>query len=395
MKILIARLRFLAAMAVVFSAMFFVVVPVWADTSPAAVTAANPDASSKKWKDAAECQQYKGQWVNNDCYYTPVPIKIGVSIGGLTQATLSTYLAAAFNLAIGAAAILAVIFIMVGGFRYIAAAGGGEVEQGKDMIKNAIIGLVLTLLSYTLLQTVNPAILALSLPPIRMVKPLPTNIPDNSGCDATTAVGTIPVNGICKVTCQQACVSGARCAKKTDDMNGVCVSGAENTACVITDDTPCKTDLTCCPVNGGKTGTCQKTCSERSLGSTCVSAADCSSTGICATLPSFSGAEGTNDSTGRPLAAGSKFCSTGGNGKFCSSDGDCLTGGAYYCATPLYTCHGDCPAYRTCSTKGPSGAICCSNSECTNGQCVGGSGYCSVTNNVCDKTGGQKCGTCN
>jgi hypothetical protein len=390
MKILIARLRFIAALAVVFSAMFFATAPVWADTSPAATVASSPDVASKKWKDAAECQQYKGQWVNNDCYYTPVPIKIGVSIGGLTQATLSTYLAAAFNLAIGAAAILAVIFIMVGGFRYIAAAGGGEVEQGKSMIKSAIIGLVLTLLSYTLLQTVNPAILSLSLPPIRMVKPLPTNVADNSGCDATTAVGTIPVGNICKVTCQQGCVSGARCVKSTN-LNGVCVSGAENTACEISDDTGCNTGLKCCEVANGA-GTCQKTCTERALGSTCATGADCSSSGICAVLPSFSGSEGKNDSTGRPLAAGAKFCSNGGNGDLCSSASDCSDG--HYCATQYYNCGNDCPLYRACSTLGITGQICCDNAECKNGSCIGSlenGGKCTITNGTC----GANCGTCN
>jgi hypothetical protein len=111
-----------------------------------------------------------GQEKGPYCFYNDIPIKLGVGLGTLTQANLSQYLAAAYNLALGFAAVLAVIFIMIGGFRYIAAAGGAEVEQGKSMIKNAVIGLVLAALSYTLLLTVNPDILSLRLPSIQLIK---------------------------------------------------------------------------------------------------------------------------------------------------------------------------------------------------------------------------------
>jgi hypothetical protein len=166
------------------------------------------ETPSAKWANAADCTGSPGggEWINGDCYVIPTPIKIGVSIGGLTQATLSQYLAAAFNLGIGIAAVLAVIFIMIGGFRYIAAAGGGEVESGKSMIKNAVIGLVLTMLSYTLLQTINPAILSLSLPPIKKVKQIPVQTGSTSGFQ-DTMIGNPCFTIKDKDACAQACIT--------------------------------------------------------------------------------------------------------------------------------------------------------------------------------------------
>ena len=138
--------------------------------TPTDCAAAKNDAGALigvwKGKDGAGKDQTPGPY----CYYNNAPVKLGVALGGLTQANIAQYLSMAYNVGLGVAAILAVIFIMVGGFRYLSAAGGSGVEAGKDMIKNAVIGLVLAALSYTLLQTVNPDILSLRLPTVQLVK---------------------------------------------------------------------------------------------------------------------------------------------------------------------------------------------------------------------------------
>jgi hypothetical protein len=70
---------------------------------------------------------------------------------------ISVYLAAMFKLGVGAAAVLAVIMIMIGGFIWIAAGGdAGKISKAKAMIKNAVVGLILSLGSFIFLQTVNP-----------------------------------------------------------------------------------------------------------------------------------------------------------------------------------------------------------------------------------------------
>ena len=346
-------------------------------STPAAAT------FNKQWTGSDECTKAGGQWVNNDCYAIPKPVTLGVSIGGLTQATISQYLGAAFNLGIGIAAILAIIFIMIGGFRYIAAAGGGEVEQGKSMIKNAIIGLILALLSYTLLQTVNPAILSLSLPPIKLIKQPPSvataDNADNSGCAANATTGTIPVGTGCDIHCQKGCVAGSRCTESADNIHGVCVSGAEGTACEISDSTPCSTGLKCCEVSTGG-GYCRKDCSKLPLGASCKSNDMCTSN-LCA-----------------PSNSGDTVCTSGMNNSSCTADDhtQCYVGS--YCPTPYYNLSvgGEATkSYKVCRNIGSSGSQCCSSSECATGHfCSGAHPESGSLCSISSAGGCPSCGTC-
>lgn len=158
-------------------------------------------AQASAWTDA-ECAKAGGTFASGNCYAQPASVELGVSIGGLTQANLSQYLATAYRMGLGIAAVLAVIFIMIGGFRYLAAAGGGQVEEGKGMIKNAIIGLILAILSYTLLQTVNPNLTALQLPPVKMVK---SKAMDTAGKTSSMAKGSACWTGSDQEACKAAC----------------------------------------------------------------------------------------------------------------------------------------------------------------------------------------------
>lgn len=79
----------------------------------------------------------------------------GVSAG--SAPSLSTYLRAVFLTGIGLAGVLAVLMIVIGGIQYI---GSGMSPSGKtdarDRITNAIMGLLLALLSWIILNTINP-----------------------------------------------------------------------------------------------------------------------------------------------------------------------------------------------------------------------------------------------
>jgi hypothetical protein len=62
--------------------------------------------------------------------------------------------------------------IMLGGLLYLTAGGSPErVSNAKSYISNALIGLILALTSYFLLQTVNPALLNLRFPKVPLVAP--------------------------------------------------------------------------------------------------------------------------------------------------------------------------------------------------------------------------------
>lgn len=77
----------------------------------------------------------------------------------VTSGLIGSYIAAFFIYFTGVVSILAVVMMMWGGFHYITSAGNAQrMRQGKEIISNALIGLILTLTSVLLLGTINPAL---------------------------------------------------------------------------------------------------------------------------------------------------------------------------------------------------------------------------------------------
>ena len=75
----------------------------------------------------------------------------------ITVSWLAEYIAAIYQYLVGAATILAIVMIMYGGFRWITAAGdAGKIGEAKKTIVGAVIGLILALGSYTILNLINP-----------------------------------------------------------------------------------------------------------------------------------------------------------------------------------------------------------------------------------------------
>lgn len=80
--------------------------------------------------------------------------------GGDTQTTSATkYINGIFVLLIGIAGVLAVIMIIVGGIKYMSTDAFSGKSEAKDTIQNAILGLLLALSAWIILNTINPDIL--------------------------------------------------------------------------------------------------------------------------------------------------------------------------------------------------------------------------------------------
>lgn len=69
---------------------------------------------------------------------------------------INTYIPGIFNLAIGIAGVLAVLMIVIGGVEYMTTDAIKGISEGKERINNALWGLLLVLVSYILLWTINP-----------------------------------------------------------------------------------------------------------------------------------------------------------------------------------------------------------------------------------------------
>ena len=77
-----------------------------------------------------------------------------------------------YNLALGIAGILAAIMIAVAGIQWVTSGGNSEmITSAKKRIGGSIIGLLIAYLSYTILTTINPSLVNLTLPQAWMIRP--------------------------------------------------------------------------------------------------------------------------------------------------------------------------------------------------------------------------------
>jgi heme/copper-type cytochrome/quinol oxidase subunit 2 len=63
------------------------------------------------------------------------------------------------NILLAVAFLIAVLFLIIGGFRYIMSAGNAEAaEAGRNTIINALIGIVVIILAYVIVRVVSNAV---------------------------------------------------------------------------------------------------------------------------------------------------------------------------------------------------------------------------------------------
>lgn len=93
--------------------------------------------------------------------------------GGTTEVPfLSQYIAAVYRYLIGIASLAATIMVVYGGFRYLIGSTGGDVKKGKEIIVDAVAGLVLILGAYAVLNTINSDTLNLKNINLATVQPI-------------------------------------------------------------------------------------------------------------------------------------------------------------------------------------------------------------------------------
>lgn len=99
-------------------------------------------------------------WAKAVDLQVPIPIPGG----GLEKQVenLGQYISLFYQFFVTSAGILATVMIVFGGYRWITAAGNAnKIGEAKETIISAILGLILALTSYILLNTINPAITSL------------------------------------------------------------------------------------------------------------------------------------------------------------------------------------------------------------------------------------------
>lgn len=87
-------------------------------------------------------------------------IPSGSQSGLPNNTTVSSFILSIINIALAVAGLVAVLFLIIGGFRYITSAGNEETaEQAKKIITNAIIGVVVIILSFVIVRVISNALI--------------------------------------------------------------------------------------------------------------------------------------------------------------------------------------------------------------------------------------------
>lgn len=162
-----------------------------------------------------------------DIPYTPLAkLPLGKEGALLDTYTISTYLSGMFKLIIALGAAFAVLMGITGGIQYVASGISPSARSGaKERITNAIIGLVIVLTSYLILNTIDPKLVAFNfqLPPIE-------------GTRAVVAPEVVGKSIFLQSSnnCERVCGPGSTCMSFTNE-TGVTVSECQPTpptACV-------------------------------------------------------------------------------------------------------------------------------------------------------------------
>ena len=103
-------------------------------------------------------------------YINTIDYTLEQPFAGISKITnTSQYVNAVYRFALGIVGIMAVVLIMFGGLRWMAAAGNESIiTEAKEIVTSAVIGLTIALLSYVILAFINPQILIFGFTPAKI-----------------------------------------------------------------------------------------------------------------------------------------------------------------------------------------------------------------------------------
>jgi len=143
-------------------------------------------------------------------YKIDVSIPKGADEG--TEVGLKDYIRYLYLFGLGAVGVLALIFLIIGGFLYMFSDTVTSKDKAREYISGALIGLVLGLGAYLILKTINPDLVKIN-PPILPDRPQPESIlmPNPAGLwygQITDGTGNIiQCAGNDATSCAQSCAS--------------------------------------------------------------------------------------------------------------------------------------------------------------------------------------------
>ena len=122
----------------------------------------NVQGTAPEYEKGEACVNEEGTGLRPNCYAVLAPLSpdlLEVETGVDGDFTLGKYINIIVNIVIGVAGLLAVVMIIFGGVQYMTTDAIAGKSEAKGTITNAIIGLLIALGSFVILNTINPQLL--------------------------------------------------------------------------------------------------------------------------------------------------------------------------------------------------------------------------------------------
>jgi len=148
-----------------------------------------------------------------------------IGFGGRQNfANIGEFLKYIYKYGVMVAGILATVMIIVAGFQWVASGGNSAtIGEAKKRIFGAIIGLVLAVGSYTILETINPALVEFRLPQIWMINKigLGAEYCDATQGDVSLAISSTEKQAIVNQSTDENVINSEIAKKKTEHLKNI------------------------------------------------------------------------------------------------------------------------------------------------------------------------------
>jgi hypothetical protein len=151
--------------------------------------------------------------------------------------SIAEYIKAWYKFAVAAVGILATVMIMGGGLIWLTAGGNtNRIGTAKEWIGGAVAGLVLALMSYTLLEILNPSLV--NFESLKITDVGEVGLAGSICCDPKNGKKTLDKNNGCTEYGDTVglCNAGQICKKQTDGSFACATGGVEGAACSSNDE---------------------------------------------------------------------------------------------------------------------------------------------------------------
>lgn len=142
------------------------------DTDQNEITKLSPSMNAMCWSQY-ECEEdyeagdVPGEWGGQErscipnegyCYSAPDPVTLNIAIGSFTEAeSMGDYINALYSWVFGAASLVAIVMMMLGGLMWMLARGNQtSITKAQTKLKNATVGIILLFATYAIANVINP-----------------------------------------------------------------------------------------------------------------------------------------------------------------------------------------------------------------------------------------------